>query len=337
MLEKLDTDKALIVAALRNAFELNADQVAFLQLGADWHAAVFKAIAIDGTAYFVKLLRGPIDEIAVTIPSYLRAQGIAAVLAPIPTTGGQLWADLGDLKLVLYPFVEGHNGVDAALSGRQWRELGAALQAIHATRLPPDLSSGLPRETYSPRWRRAMTSFLAQSGSIAFDDPLAAELAKVLKARRVQIEQTIERSARLAAALRRRPRPLVLCHTDLHGWNVLLGAGDALFIVDWDTPLLAPKERDLMFTCGEIAGIWYRAADEVSFWQGYGQAEIDEHALSYYRFERVVEDIAVSCALVFSTKEKDLAKTHDREQAVRIVINSVLPDHVVERVHRTNG
>jgi spectinomycin phosphotransferase len=336
MLDKPDLEDALIVAALRDAFGLGVAEVVFLPLGADFDTAVYKVVAVDGAPYFLKLRRGNFDEIAVAIPRFLQAQGIAAVMAPIPATGGQLWTGLGDFKLILYPFVEGHNGFDIALSDRQWRDLGAALRAVHTTRLPPDLARCTPRETYSPRWRETITTFLACSEVSAHDDPAAVKLAAVLNARRAQIEHIVERAARLAVTLRRRPRRFVLCHTDIHGWNVLLGANDALFIVDWDNPLLAPKERDLMFTSGEVGGVWYSAIEEALFYEGYGQTEIDWAALAYYRFERIVEDIAVTCEMVFSTAEGGQARASDREQAVQYVVNNFLPNNVVEIAYRAD-
>ena len=38
----------------------------------------------------------------------------------------------------------------------------------------------------------------------------------------------------------------------VHAGNVLLGDNDKLAIVDWDNPIMAPKERDLMFVGGGI-------------------------------------------------------------------------------------
>jgi spectinomycin phosphotransferase len=337
MLDKPDLEDALIVDALRDAFGLDVADVAFLPLGADFDTAVYKAVAVDGAPYFVKLRRGNFDEIAVSIPRFLQTQGVGAVMAPIPTTGGQLWTGLGDFKLILYPFVEGPNGFDVALSDRQWRDLGTALRAVHGTRLPPDLARCMPRETYSPRWRETLIRFLARSEVTAYDDPAAVRLAALLRARRAEIEPIVERAARLAERLRRRPRQFVLCHTDIHGWNVLLGPNDGLFIVDWDNPCLAPKECDLMFTSGEVGGVWYGATKEALFYEGYGQTEIDLAALAYYRFERIVEDIAVTCEMVFSTAAGDQARASDREQAVQFVVDSFLPDNVVEIAHQAEG
>ena len=84
-----------------------------------------------------------------------------------------------------------------------------------------------------------------------------------------------------------------------------------LYIVDWDNPLLAPKERDLMFIGGGIDNIWKRQQDIVVFYEGYGNAEIDLKVLAYYRYERIIEDLAAYGEQLLSTDEGG----SDREQA----------------------
>jgi len=321
MLDKPDIEDAVIVAAVGDGFGVEATGVAFLPLGADFDTAVYRLTAAGEKAYFLKLRRGNFDEIAVTIPRYLQTQGIAAVMAPIPARGGQLWTEVGGFKLILYPFVEGRSGRNAELSDRQWRELGAALRAVHAAKLPPDLARCTPRETYSPRWRGIVKAALARSGEVACDDPAAAKLAALLKARRGEIAQIVERAERLAVPLRRHPRPFVLCHTDIHAFNVILGADDRLFIVDWDNPLLAPKEHDLMFMDdGSDEGMWRNPREEL-FYQGYGRTEVDPVALAYYQVERVVVDIAVTCEMVFAGAGAGDPRVSDREQGVQYVVN----------------
>ena len=335
MLDKPDIQDVLITAAVHDAFGLEVAQVEFLPLGADFDTAVYRVVAADGVPYFLKLRRGNFDEVSVVVPRVLQTQGIAAVMAPIPTTSERLWTELDGFKLILYPFVEGHSGIGVELSDRQWRELGAALKAVHSTRLPPDLARCTPRETYSPRWRGMLRAALARSEDSRHDDPAAARLAALLKAKRGEIERIVGRAERLAVPLRRHPRPFVLCHTDIHAANVLLGADDALFIVDWDNPLLAPKEHDLMFMDGgSDEGMWRHAREQL-FYQGYGQTEVDPVALAYYQVERVVVDIAVTCEMVFST-EADEGRAGDREQGVRYVVNRFTADDV-EVAHRMEG
>ena len=67
-----------------------------------------------------------------------------------------------------------------------------------------------------------------------------------------------------------------------------LWLGDALqspsghvFVIDWDEVMLAPPERDFIFIRGPQAD---------GFWKGYGAGDIDWTALTYFLWERVVQD-----------------------------------------------
>jgi spectinomycin phosphotransferase len=59
-----------------------------------------------------------------------------------------------------------------------------------------------------------------------------------------------------------------------------------VFVIDWDEVMLAPKERDFL---------WVREPHAGAFFQGYGQEEIDWMALTYFLWERVIQDV-IECA-----------------------------------------
>jgi hypothetical protein len=53
--------------------------------------------------------------------------------------------------------------------------------------------------------------------------------------------------------------------------------------VDWDQPILAPKERDLMFIVGDkVGGFVIDPGQEKLFFEGYGESEVDPLVLSYW-------------------------------------------------------
>ncbi len=340
MLEKPDLADNLIRARLAEAFGLRLRELKFLPLGADVNTAVYRAVAEDKTPYFLKLRKGAFDEITVSVPRYLKAQGIGAIIAPLETTTGKLWAGLGDFKMILYPFVEGQNGYEAPLSDGQWIKFGAALRDIHTTltgvqgsaSLPPALAALIPGETFSPEWRDMVKAFQAQVEENEYADPTAAKVAALMRTRREEIHRLVARTDELGLALQRRPLTSgtpegwerVLCHTDIHPGNLLLGADDALYIVDWDNPVLAPKERDLMLIGG--CPTWNSPREEALFYRGYGPTEIDPTALAYYRYERIIQDIAAYCQqLLWSS-----AGNEDREQSFAYFASNFLSGHEIE-------
>jgi spectinomycin phosphotransferase len=332
MLEKLDLPEERIVARLQDAYGLPVVHVVFLPLGADLNTAVYRAVSADGTAYFVKLRRGLFDETSVALPRFLRDQGVEQIIAPRATKTGQLHTTLEAFQVVAYPFVEGHNGYEVDLTDRQWRDFGAALRRIHSAQAPQALRRRIRQERYSPRWRASLRSIVGRLAVDAPRDPLAARLAEFVEARRGEILDLVRRAESLAQALEAQPPVPVLCHSDIHAGNVLVAEDGALYIVDWDSPILAPKERDLMYAGGGQMGNWRTPHEEETlFYDGYGPTQVDGTAMAYYRYERIVEDLSVECEHILSTDGGQ-----DREQSFRWLTSNFLPGGVLEIARRSD-
>jgi spectinomycin phosphotransferase len=329
MLEKPDISDDTIIACLHDTFGLRIAHVAFLPLG--WvNNATYRVTADNGTPYFLKLRRGNFDEIAVAIPAFLHAQGIRQVMAPVATTSHDLWVHAHGFDWILYPFFEGKTGFEVALSKPQWVALGESMKAVHTTILPATLVERMPQENYSRRWRDSVKAFHKQVAQDRYDDPIAASLAAFWLTKRDEIERIVEHAEQLALVLQQRAVTLVVCHSDLHGRNILVGADDELAIVDWDEPILAPKERDLMFIGGGVGGIWNTDQETRWFYHGYGQTEINLVALSYYRYERIVVDIAEISERIFGMQ----GSVEERQKGLGLV-NQFLPNNVVDIAHRS--
>ena len=322
MLEKPDIDEERLIAHLRTAFGLPIVAIDFLPLGADANTAVYRAATRDGTACFVKLRAGAFDELAVTLPLFLHSQGMAEIIAPLPSRDGRAFARFGAYAVIVYPFVDGDDGYAVALSDTQWAAFGRAVHRLHTLPLPPVMLDRLPQIAYTKRWRDAVRHALHRAATDSFADPLAAELATFLRAQHDATQNLIDRAARHAQAMQARPRDLVLCHTDLHAGNLLVTGSGALYLVDWDEPKLAPKERDLMFI-GGAQGFAGRSAEEeiARFYRGYGATELDPIALAYFRYERILEDIALYCDDIWS----DNADGEDRRQALIYLQSNYAP------------
>ena len=327
MLEKPDLPEAQIIACLHAAFGLCVKQLIFLPLGADVNAAVYRLQAEPGQAYFVKLKRGAFAEIGVTLPDFLHAQGIPQIIAPLRTLDGQLWAGLADFSVIVYPFVQGRNGFEVVLSPRQWADFGAALKRIHTLQLPAGLARAIPRETYAPQFREQVKGFLARAKVDPFIDPVALKVAQLLRDQEVVIRDLILRAENLAGKLQSRPLDFVLCHADAHAGNILVDDHGALYIVDWDNPILAPKERDLMFIGGAqgFRGVTPQQEERL-FYRGYGETQVDPDALAYYRYERIIQDIAAFGEQLLDSP----AGGEDREQSLRYLASNFLPGNTIE-------
>jgi len=332
MIEKQSISDHSIINCLNADYGIEVAALTFLPLGADMNASVYKAQAPDLTSYFVKVKRGHHHDISVAIAELLHDAGIQQIIPPIKTLHGRPSQRVEDFTLLVYPFVEGKDGFSRDLTDAQWIQLGAALRQVHEIEVPPSLQNKIRREIYSSKWREAVRSLDVPIESEPIGDEIALKFLKFMKENRAAIRRLVDRAEELGQKLQKQSPPFVLCHSDIHGGNVLLDGNDAIYIVDWDEPIMAPKERDLMFIGGGVGNVWNKPPEEWLFYQGYGETEVNMPILAYYRHERIVEDIAFfGQALLLTT-----AGGKDRAEMYKQFMDMFAPRGVVDVAFKTD-
>jgi spectinomycin phosphotransferase len=299
----------------------------FLPLGADAASWAYRVETGDGHTYFLKLRASDgFGEASLAVPRYLHGQGVPHLVAPLPTVAQTFWVSLTGFVLALYPFVDGRAGADAGLTASQWRTFGALLKQIHACQLPSELLQVVPPESFAPSRRHVITDLEAAVEKHSFNTAAERELAAFWNRQTALIRHLVERAGTLGRKLQRAAAQQVLCHADMHPWNVLVDAGQELWLVDWDEVVLAPKERDLMFVIGGIGGDGVGPNETACFLEGYGSTAINPDALAYYRYAWAVQDIAAYGEQVFFSR--DLGED-TRRAAVHGFMSLFLPEHIV--------
>ncbi len=302
MLEKPQISDTLISATMRQDYGLQVNRVTFLPLGYDTHTAVYQLESGNGTAYFLKLRKGAFNPVAVSLPQYLCQHGIGVIISPLATIDGALYGKLEQYTAVLYPFISGKDGYQVKLNQQQWISLGQAMRKIHTIHLPGELSREISTEVYSPHWRESTREFLAELGRVTYTDLIAQQFSAFMKSKSEEISHMVQRAEALAACLHGQTEQFVLCHSDAHPGNFLVADSGEVYLVDWDNPVFAPREHDLMCIGSGMSGMQPGGQEEAWFYEGYGQVEIDWQALAYYRYERVIQDIAEFCKQILVSK-----------------------------------
>lgn len=333
MLEKPEIENEKIIHCLDAEYGLIVDQIDFLPIGADQNTAAYRVVTNDELVYYLKLRSGEFKEASVAVPNYLNKLGIKQIIPPLTAKTGELYACLESFRVILYPFVDGLNGFQRKLSDPQWVKFGAALNKFHTAEIPTAITNGIKRDNFSSRWRDSVKLFLKRIQEETFEERVAIEMAAFLKIRSKDILDLLNRAKSHARILRSQPARFVLCHGDIHGWNLLLTDHDDFYIVDWDTLIFAPKERDLMFIGAGLQGDGHTPQEEEAlFYRGYGETCIDPIALAYYRYERIIEDIAVFCDQIFLSDEGG----QDRERSLEYLKSNFLPNGTIAMAYRSD-
>ncbi|HET8843516.1 MAG TPA: phosphotransferase [Ktedonobacteraceae bacterium] len=166
----------------------------------------------------------------------------------------------------------------------QWKEVGSIFQRIHQVGLPSMGFESLRKERFDPtEYAQWIHTFETQPVQEASETSASQRLLRsTWKAHQSTIHHAVATLQKLAEVLQARTFPHVICHADLHARNLIRDQAGRVFVIDWDDVMLAPKERDFIFIRQPHAG---------AFFQGYTDAEVDWSLLTYYLWERVVQDL----------------------------------------------
>ena len=319
MLEPPPLQTERIISSLRDSYEINVNKLEFLPIGNDSNSWVYKVNA-DTKFYFLKAKRLPVYEPSLTIPHYLKEQGLYQVVAPLPTKTRYLYQTLDNFALILYPFIDGDNSMNIGLTDNQWLEYGTFLKHLHALKLPDELSEQVQKETFISKRFSMVQSLHERILERSYNNFFEKELIEFWRRKHEEVIKILARTEELGKLLQAERPEFVLCHTDIHTANLLIDTSGTLFVVDWDNPTLAPRERDLMFI----------DAKEHLFYKGYGAIEMNSLALSYYRYEWVIQEISDYANRIFSNKFSEEVKHH----ALQEFTSLFEPGNVIERAYQ---
>lgn len=337
MIETYGVPSAAISACLAREYGRHVTSVVRLPLGNDVQAAVYRMRSVDGATLFVKVRAGPVFEPGLLIARALYDRGVAPIIAPIRTRYGRLWAPLADdddRTVVLYPFVEGRSAKFVGMDVTQWRTFGAALRAVHRSGLGEVFRDQLWVEDFTLPGAAIVRRLLNDLDHLPMTSTVASEFAAFVRAQSERIAAILARAEELGRALRNRAFEMVLCHGDIHLTNVLVGNDGQVWLVDWDAPLVAPRERDLLFVVGSRIGRRPTPEEEDWFFDGYGPTTVDRVALTYYRYERRIADLGENGTRVFHDAE---LSTTERAATVAATVSFFAPGgdfEVIEAVER---
>jgi len=332
MLEKQSLSSQSIIDCLNADYGIEVTTLSFLPLGADLNASVYKAKSAGNRLYFIKLKRGYNHEISIAIANLLQESGLEQVIIPIKTIHGQQTVRIGDFTLIVYPFIEGQDGFSRDLTDKQWFILGQALRQVHSTEVPLFIQNQIRKEDYSSIRREAVRALINRFENVSNRDEMALKLLLFVKENEAVIHRLVDRAEQLGQKLRDRSTQFVLCHADIHGGNVLIDEKNSIYIVDWDEPIMAPKERDLMFIGGGVTHVWNKPHEEEIFYKGYGITDVDRAVLAYYRHERIVEDIAEYCHELLLAP----VSSKDKQEMYKQFISMFEPEDVVDIAFKTD-
>jgi len=228
-----------IIDCLNINYGIQVTRLNFLPIGADMNASVYKAEARDQSSYFIKLKRGHYHDISAIIITLLHETGIQHIIPPIKNIRAQPIQHIDDFTLIVSPFIEGQDGFSHDLTDDQWVTLGKVMRQIHEIDVPPSIQRKIRREDYSPKWREAVRLLYADIELKPSTDEISSKFIAFMKDHAAVIHRLVNRAEQLGKQIQDQSLNFVLCHSDIHGGNVLIDRNNIIYMVDWDDPIMA--------------------------------------------------------------------------------------------------
>jgi len=200
--------------------------------------------------------------------------------APLLTKQGDVRAETQDNAYLLFTYIDGITPRFTPLTIYQQEELAEIVGELHrhGEDMPFDFSS--VQETYEIPC------------AVLMKTPPKPE--SILYRHYNMLMRAIDRVHRLAEKVKAESLPFVLCHTDIHGWNLM--QSEKMILIDWETIRFAPTEADLYTFWGD----WYLGgANWVSYWDTFlpvyqrlrPEYAVREEILRFYQLRRHFEEV----------------------------------------------
>jgi hypothetical protein len=252
-----DLPETALAEALRRGWDLAAASMEYLPVG--WGSHHWAVTDPAGRQWFVTA-----DELenkrlsaseplatgyarlraALAAARDLRACGRAFVVAPVPAGDGEPLARVSDrFGVAVYPLIDGQSFEWGEFSSPAHR-LGvlAMVAAVHAA--PAAARRHALADDYAIPLRDELEAACDPADETPDAGRYAGPVALLVSQSAAAIQRLLARYDRLVSRARAQGDRAVLTHGEPHPGNTMAAAGGWL-LLDWDTALVAPPERDL--------------------------------------------------------------------------------------------
>lgn len=218
----------------------------------------------------------------------LREAGHGFVVAPLRDRGGAVVGRLDQTYAVsVQPHLalQGPGAFGAYESAETRREALRLVGELHCSDLTA-LTGVTRRDDFAVPDRQDLSAALDAVDRPWSGGPHSEPARQLLRADADDVRRLLSHYDALVDSVRANPAPWVVTHGEPHPGNVLRDQKGALCVVDWDTTLIAPRERDLTDLLTDDP------ADLAVYREAAGRVDIDPTAIRLYRVRWDLADIA---------------------------------------------
>jgi len=180
--------------------------------------------------------------------------GIRNITHPIPTGHGQMRIQIGDFQIALFNLIPGKTAQEQKLTAEQLESLGGLLAQVHQSKTI--IGEYSVKENFEiPFKDRLLPIFDVMSKTTGNSTKYETRLKLFLEPHRQKFMQELDRLEKLQRKVKTVRLEFVNCHGEPSPGNILSSSDGEIHLLDWDDPIFAPKEKDLLFFKDNIESV----------------------------------------------------------------------------------
>jgi len=304
----------------------------------EWLAYCYVVECINGERYFLKLHDVSVQssfaassfDFYLPLTYELHARGILSNIPhPIATQDGRLSTRFGEYLLVLYNLIEGKVVGHDGLTDEVLAKLAVLLGSLH--RSTPEINVPSPLvERFDVVFEAELVKALDVLTSIASGDRRGKRhLRDSLLPRKEEVLDHLRRLKELQTRAITANKQMVVCHTDLHGENLMVDDRGNLYILDWENAMIAPPEHDLFFFAG-YDGFWELFLP--SYEREFGPVSLNSDVFGFYYYRRGLEDLTDWIVRILRGDGNEMQDQADLEEIVGCLTGLSLVEKTVAEI-----
>ncbi len=285
------------IRTLQRAYGISVKDMQFFPT--EWLAYCYIVECVSGERYYLKahaesepsLFVASSRDFYLPLTYELYTTGVLPHIPhPIMTQDGKFIARCGAYLLILFSYIEADMVGLQGLTDEVLAKLATSVATLHRSTPQLDLQHPLI-ERFDIVFEDALLDaleVLADATIMVEATAGAHHLRDLLLSHKDTLLGYLDRLKALQRTAKETHGDMVVCHTDLHGENLMLDAEGNLYILDWENAMIAPPEHDLFFFAGEE-----------DFWQAFfpyyarvfGPVDLNSDIFGFYYYRRGLEDM----------------------------------------------
>lgn len=283
MISEPTIDKTQLIPLLEESYNIKVETILFNPKGeASWSYS----IETSDKKYFLKLIKSKdfnSDPYEFTFRLFSEGN-IQNIVHPLKVASGEISLLFEEFNLVLFDYIDGKTIREQALNEHHLEELGEILAKIHQSK--DIVGAYTQKEGFDNPHKADIINIYKSLESLGELNEIQEKTKHLYLDYKEKFLDEQNKLEELISKLKSQNIEFVNCHGEPSPGNVIVSKDGKIYLIDWDFPLFAPKEKDLLFFDKNFTHVL------AGYQKVVPDVEINEDVKRYYGLLWNVQEIA---------------------------------------------